>query len=160
MGEVHSPMDIPYPLDSPLTVGIAIGRCGGTKTTAYAPGIAIQRNGKTLSLNAGSKTKLAPGDVLKVPPNPYIGKFVTVTGQVNTPGQVPFATNGSLNIATALTLAGGKTQIADLRKVSILRTVNGTPTTYKADVRAMLEGKQKMFSLKVGDIVVVGERLF
>ena len=160
MGEVHSPMDIPFPLDSPLTVGIAIGRCGGTKTTAHAPGITIQRDGKTLYLNAGSKTKLAPGDVLKVPPNPYIGKFVTVTGQVNTPGQIPFATNGSLNIATALTLAGGKTQIADLRKVSILRTVNGKPTTYKADVRAMLEGKQKMFSLEAGDIVVVGERLF
>jgi hypothetical protein len=38
--------------------------------------------------------------------------------------------------------------------------VNGKPTTYKADVRAMLAGKQKMFFLKVGDIVVVGERLF
>jgi len=160
IGEVHSPIDIPFPLDSSLTVGIAIGRCGGTKTTAYAPGITIQRNGKTLYLNAGSKTKLEPGDVLKVPPNPYIGKFVTVTGQVNTPGQVPFATNGSLNIATALTLAGGKTQIADLKKVSILRTVNGKPTTYKADVRAMLEGAQKMFYLKAGDIVIVGERLF
>ena len=160
IGEVHNPMDIPFPLDAPLTVGIALGRCGGPKATAHPSGITIQRGGKTYGLSSGSKTKLDPGDVLKVPPNPYIGKFVTVTGQVNTPGQVPFATNGSLNIATALTLAGGKTQIADLRKVSVLRTVKGKPTTYKMDVRAMLAGKQQMFHLRVSDIVVVGERTF
>jgi len=160
MGEVHSPMDIPFPLDSPLTVGTAIGRCGGVKTTAHSPGITIQRKGKTYGLSAGSKTKLAPGDIVKVPPNPYIGKFVTVTGQVNTPGKVPFSTNGSLSVVTAITLAGGKTQIADLRKVSVLRTVKGKPTTYKLNVRDMLSGRQGMFQLRVGDIVVVGERTF
>ncbi|MDA7882098.1 polysaccharide biosynthesis/export family protein [Akkermansiaceae bacterium] len=160
MGEVHSPMDIPFPLDSPLTVGIAIGRCGGTKTSAYSYGITIQRNGKTYGLSNGSKTKLAPGDVLRIPPNPYIGKSITVTGQVKTPGKVPFAADGKLDIVTALTLAGGTTQIANLKNVSVLRTVNGKPTVYTMNIKDMLDGRQQRFYLKVNDIVNVKERAF
>ena len=160
MGEVHSPMDIAFPLDSPLTVGIAIGRCGGTKTTAYAYGITIQREGKTLGLSAGSKTKLKPGDVLKIPPNPYIGKFVTVTGKVQTPGRVAFSADGRLSIVAAITLAGGKAPSANMKKVSVLRRVNGQPKIYTLNVTDMLNGKQALFYLKVGDIVDVKERLF
>lgn len=158
MGEVHSPMDIEYPLDSPLTVGIALGRCGGIKTTAFASGITIQRGGKSRGLSNGSKTRLSPGDVLKVPPNPYIGKSVTVTGRVQTPGKIAFPLDGKLTVVTAITMAGGWAPSANKKEVAVVRMVNGQPQVFTVNVADVLTAKIKPFPLKVGDTINVKER--
>ena len=51
----------------------------------------------------------------------YATDFVSVIGQVKTPGQIPIPQTGGLDIGSALATAGGLTENADTKNIQIVR---------------------------------------
>lgn len=74
---------------------------------------------------------------------------ISVIGQVKTPGR--YDIKGPATVLDALALAGGFTEFAGRRKISILRASKRIPFDYDA---AVSEGNANVF-VKPGDIVVV-----
>jgi polysaccharide biosynthesis/export protein len=80
---------------------------------------------------------------------------VFVTGRVTTPGQHPL--KGPMTVMQVIALAGGVTEYADAKNISILRTVKGRTESFKFNYRDVSRGKklEQNIMLKPGDTVVV-----
>jgi polysaccharide export outer membrane protein len=80
---------------------------------------------------------------------------VYITGRVTTPGAHPL--KGPLTAMQAIALAGGLTEYADAKSITILRTTNGQTQSFKFNYRDVARGKnlQQNIMLKAGDTVVV-----
>jgi len=83
------------------------------------------------------------------------GYTVFVLGEVNNPGQ--FTLGRYVDVAQALTLAGGTTPYANERNMQVLRRQDGREVTYRFDFRDIKRGKQleQNIILQSGDVVVV-----
>ncbi len=93
-------------------------------------------------------------DVLNVLPP----KQVYVTGEVKTPGALPYSQG--LTLLKAITLSGGFTQWAKEGKVDILRKVDGKPKALHVNVKHIERGKINDVPLFPDDQVIVRERKF
>jgi polysaccharide export outer membrane protein len=93
-------------------------------------------------------------DVINVQPP----KQVFVSGQVKSPGALPYAKN--LTLLQAITLAGGFDQWAKKDPVDVLRDVDGKPTVIHVDAGRIERGKDRDFPLQPNDQIVVRERKF
>jgi polysaccharide export outer membrane protein len=80
---------------------------------------------------------------------------IFVTGRVATPGKYPLI--GPLTVMQAIALAGGLTEFADPKGITILRTENGRTTTFHFNYQDVSRGKslEQNILLKPGDTVVV-----
>jgi polysaccharide export outer membrane protein len=80
---------------------------------------------------------------------------VYVTGRVTTPGAQPL--KGPLTAMQAIALAGGVTEYADAKNITILRTTNGRTESFKFNYHDVARGKklEQNIMLKPGDTVVV-----
>lgn len=80
---------------------------------------------------------------------------VFVTGRVTTPGTYPLM--GSLTVMQAIAVAGGLTEYADPKNITILRTENGRARTLAFNYNDVSRGKslEQNIQLKPGDTVVV-----
>ena len=80
---------------------------------------------------------------------------VYVTGRVTTPGAHPL--KGPLTAMQAIALAGGLTEYADAKNLTILRTTNGRTQSFKFNYHDVARGKklEQNIMLKPGDTVVV-----
>ncbi|WP_291984364.1 polysaccharide biosynthesis/export family protein [Luteitalea sp.] len=80
---------------------------------------------------------------------------IFVTGRVTSPGG--HVLKGPLNVVQALALAGGLTEYANAKNISILRTVNGRTERFKFNYREVTAGKslEQNIVLRPGDTVVV-----
>ena len=80
---------------------------------------------------------------------------VFVTGRVTTPGQHPL--KGPMTAMQAIALAGGLTEYADAKNITILRTVKGRTQSFKFNYRDVARGKnlEQNIPLKPGDTIVV-----
>jgi polysaccharide export outer membrane protein len=80
---------------------------------------------------------------------------VFVTGQVKTPGAHPL--NGALTVMQAIALAGGLTDYADQKNITVLRTVTGQTQRFKFNYKNVADGKnlEQNIVLHPGDTVVV-----
>jgi polysaccharide biosynthesis/export protein len=80
---------------------------------------------------------------------------VFVTGQVATPGAHQLT--GPLTVMQAIALAGGVTEFADAKNVTILRTDGGRTRSFKFNYRDVAKGKNLVQNilLRPGDTVVV-----
>jgi protein involved in polysaccharide export with SLBB domain len=83
---------------------------------------------------------------------------VSVIGQVQKPGSVPYFTN--MTIVDAIAAAGGFTGIASKNSVNLRREVKGTVESHNFPVADISEGRAPNVVLRPGDILVVEERLF
>lgn len=83
---------------------------------------------------------------------------VSVIGQVQKPGSVPYFTN--MTIVDAIAAAGGFTGIASKNSVNLRREVKGTVESHNYRVADISEGRAPNIVLRPGDILVVEERLF
>src|SRR5262249_27499430 len=88
---------------------------------------------------------LRNGDTVFVPR----AESVYVLGMVNTPGA--YTLEPGLTVLRAISLAGGTTPLGSTGRIRIIRIVDGQ----KREIKAKLDE-----SLKPGDTVVVGARLF
>lgn len=80
---------------------------------------------------------------------------VFITGQVGTPGQYPLM--APRTVMQLIALAGGVTEYADAKNISILRTENGKTVSFKFNYKDVARGQklEQNIQLKAGDTVIV-----
>lgn len=80
---------------------------------------------------------------------------VFITGEVNKPG--PYPLTASTSVMQLIAMAGGLREYANSRKIVIMRTEKGRPTSLSFNYRDVTSGKnlQQNVELKPGDTVVV-----
>jgi protein involved in polysaccharide export with SLBB domain len=92
----------------------------------------------------------------------YTKRKFTVLGQVNRPGTFDMPDDAPLSLLEGIGLAGGYTRLANSSRVTVKRSVPGSPEQiFKLDAREMARGKNApRFQLQPGDTVMVEESLF
>jgi polysaccharide export outer membrane protein len=91
----------------------------------------------------------------------YAERTVNVIGSVTNQGRIQFPQERGLTIVDAISLAGGQTRLADLRKVKLTRkNGNGDMVVEIIDVDAMMKtaGRDQV-QLAPGDVIFVPERI-
>jgi polysaccharide export outer membrane protein len=88
----------------------------------------------------------------------YISRNVSVFGQVQKPGRLPFTHN--MTIVEAISQAGGFAAMAKKNAVTVTRADGGKKTNYAVPVESIGNGDAPNFFLRPGDIVFVPERIF
>lgn len=80
---------------------------------------------------------------------------IFVTGQVTTPGAFPLV--GPRTVMQAIALAGGLTEYADAKSITVLRNSGGAAQGFKFNYRDVAKGKNlsQNIQLQPGDTVVV-----
>jgi polysaccharide export outer membrane protein len=164
IGAVRTPGQIPIPVSGNLDLATAMATAGGLAENADANGIMLVRaDGTTATYAINSivtgpdgRVRLNSGDRIIVNQSAFVGKTVTMLGQVGRQGPLPFPVNGRLDLVSAIAFAGGMTELANPKKVTINRKGNVTIVDYKA----ISQQGDRPFLLQPGDIVTVAERLF
>lgn len=135
-------------------------RANGKITLAYVGEITAA--GKTVGqleeqLSAGYKSHLAnPEVVVWVETS---NQFVSVTGAVNKPGEIPL--DRPLTLFEAIQKAGGFSNIANDHNVLVVRTANNRHYTQTFDLSGLRKGREiPVFYLRPYDSVRVAERFF
>jgi polysaccharide export outer membrane protein len=89
----------------------------------------------------------------------YGSKWVTVMGEVNTPGRYLLSQN--MRLFDLLAQAGGLTPFANRKKIEILRSEsNALRRKLVVDLKVVEKGKEAEPSLLAGDVVIVPRRTF
>ena len=80
---------------------------------------------------------------------------VFITGRVTTPGSHPLV--GPLTVLQAIALAGGLTEYADAKSITVLRNESGTTRTFRFNYRDVIKGRrlEQNLLLQPGDTIVV-----
>jgi len=163
IGAVNRPGPISIPVSGELDLASAMAIAGGLAPSADNGSIQLVRAAggtSTFTLAAvqgtAARTRLAAGDRIIVNESRFVGKTIQILGQVRNPGSVPFPIDGKLDLVTAIAMAGGVTDLANPRKVSI----NRNATVFTRDFREMTERGNRPEMLQPGDIITVPERWF
>jgi polysaccharide export outer membrane protein len=163
IGFVKSPGQIPMPVSGRLDLASAMATAGGLAENADANNIQLVRASGTTSNfsmssieGASGRIQLAAGDRIIVNQSAFVGKSLTVLGQVGKPGPVAFPLNGRLDLVNAIALAGGLTELANPKKVTINR--KGTVTV--VDFKVISQRGDRPLMLQPDDVITVAERLF
>ena len=163
IGAVVNPGQIPIPVAGKLDLATAMATAGGLAPNAGTQGILLVRNSgsnSTYSINSiisgsAGRVKLAAGDRIIVNQSAFVGKSVTILGQVRRQGPLTFPVNGRLDLVMAIANAGGLTELANPKKVTVNRKGRVTMVDYK---KVSQQGNP--YSLQPGDIITVAQRLF
>jgi polysaccharide export outer membrane protein len=104
---------------------------------------------------AAKLTRYIPDPVVNATVKHSLGNRIYVVGKVNKPGE--YATNRTIDVMQALSMAGGPTLFASVNKIKILRRVNGEQKTFLFKYSRVEKGKdlEQNIVLQGGDIVVV-----
>ena len=125
-------------------------------------GTIVVRGKTPTEVEAAIRQKLSDGYIVNpqvsVLVKQYNSKKVSVFGQVQKPGTMPFS--DGMTIIEAISRAGGLTGMAKKNEVSVTRNVDGKKTKYTIPVEKIGEGKAPTFYMRPGDVVFVKERLF
>jgi polysaccharide export outer membrane protein len=97
-----------------------------------------------------------PSIVLEV--RQYNSKHVTIMGQVQKPGSLPFAQG--LTLIQAISMAGGFNAIAKTDQVHLSRHTKTNTETVVLSVDAIIEGRSPDVPLQAGDQIFVHQRVF
>ena len=164
IGAVRTPGQIPIPVSGNLDLATAMATAGGLAENADTNSILLVRaTGANSTFSMGSivggkdgRITLEAGDRIIVNQSAFVGKSVTILGQVGRQGPLAFPVNGRLDLVSAIAFAGGLTELANPKKVTINR--KGTITV--VDYKSLSQSGDSPFLLQPGDIVTVSERLF
>ena len=160
-----------YELFGQRTLLEVLGRAGGLNRERGAE-IIVLRRGETgaqesllvdatrlveegdVSLNL----QLEPGDIVMVPVARNLRVYVT--GAVTRPGAVEYSSSEGITILQAVTAAGGPTERANLKKVTLRRRLDdGTEESLEINLKKIQNGKEPDIPLERNDTIVVGEWL-
>jgi polysaccharide export outer membrane protein len=163
IGAVKSPGMVPMPVSGHLDLASAIASVGGLAAEADLNKIQLVRaSGATSSFSMAAiqgesgRMQLGAGDRIIVNQSAFVGKSITVLGQVGRPGPLPFPVNGKLDLVNAIAMAGGITELANPKKVSINRKGAVTQVNFK---EISQRGDRPLW-LQPDDVITVAERLF
>ena len=84
-----------------------------------------------------------------------MGRTFTVLGEVKSEGPYPFPLNGKLDLVAAIAAAGGLTDLANPKKVTLRRGNQTTQIDYQS-----LSREGRFLPLRSGDIIFVARRIF
>ncbi len=85
----------------------------------------------------------------------------TILGQVSRPGAYEIPSDQSIDLISAIALAGGFTRIASESNVLVRRTTSGQEETLKVDAKRLINDRRsKRFLIRANDTISVGESLF
>lgn len=85
---------------------------------------------------------------------------LSILGQIQKPGVYNFPPDGKLTLLQLLSLAGGFTDVANVKKIKIIRKEGGKSRVIRADAESIIAGKDPDIELKQGDVIHVGESFF
>jgi polysaccharide export outer membrane protein len=163
IGAVKVPGQIPMPVSGNLDIASAMATAGGLAENADPNNIQLVRaSGATTTFSVSSidgptgRVRLSSGDRIIVNQSAFVGKTVTVLGQVSRPGPLAFPVNGRLDLVKAIAQAGGLTDLANPKKVTINRRGQVIPLDFKA----ISQRGDQPFLLQPDDVVTVAERIF
>lgn len=163
IGAVKVPGQIPMPVSGNLDIASAMATAGGLAENADPNNIQLVRaSGATSTFAISSidgptgRVRLSSGDRIIVNQSAFVGKTVTVLGQVSRPGPLAFPVNGRLDLVKAIAQAGGLTDLANPKKVTINRRGQVIPLDFKA----ISQRGDQPFLLQPDDVVTVAERIF
>ncbi len=160
-GYVRSTGSVRFPVSGKLDLGTLIELAGGLSPGADPDGITIERDSKTYRSKGLTQTLLQPDDIVLVPSNEFLGTTVTMTGQINRPGKIPFALDGKMSLLDAISSAGGPGRLGDQRKITVTRPIEGQPDqVFKLNADKMEKGEVPIFFLKPNDTVAIPKRFF
>jgi polysaccharide export outer membrane protein len=164
IGAVRNPGQIPIPVSGNLDLAAALVTAGGLADHADTNSIMLARASGTnstysidsiVSGNSG-RVQLEAGDRIIVNQSPFVGKSLTILGQVGRQGPMPFPVSGRFDLISAIAMAGGLTELANPKKI----TINRKGKTLMVDYKEISQRGDKPFLLQPDDIVIVAERLF
>jgi polysaccharide export outer membrane protein len=163
IGAVRSPGNIPIPVAGQFDLAAAIATAGGLADNADNRNIELRRaegGSTTYTMSAidgaAGSTLLSSGDRIMVAESRFVGKTITLLGQVRRPGAVAFPVDGKLDLVSAFALAGGVTELANPRRVSI----NRKGRVFEVDFRDIAQRGDRPLMLEPDDIITVPERWF
>jgi polysaccharide export outer membrane protein len=144
-GEVKTPGGYPY--QEGLTVQKAITMAGGLTEKSDKADIKVTRPSSTGvdTVSAEAGTLIMPDDLIVVAQSQ---KFY-VNGEVKKPGEYPY--EKGLTVHKAITMAGGFTDKASMKRVKVLRRINSDEQTLEIALDAPVLPQ---------DIIVVRQRFF
>ncbi len=87
-------------------------------------------------------------------------KNVVLLGEVKTPGSQPFPKAGRFTLLQAIAVAGGFSDIANIKKIKIIRGGEEKGEVIRANAEDIISGKKPDIELEDGDIINVAESLF
>ena len=161
-----------YELIGRLTLLQIISQAGGFKENA-ANEIFVLREGKNgitasisidledLTVNGNQRLNipLQANDVINVPVDRIINIYVF--GQVKNPGALQVKMSKKITLLQAIAQAGGLTDGASKRGVTIKRKdKGGREIKMKVNLKDIIKGKKPDIELKEGDVVYVPESIF
>ncbi len=86
---------------------------------------------------------------------------ISILGEVNRPGPYKLGTQeGETTLLEAIAMAGGFTNIANIKKIKIIRVQGSEKKTYQVNAEEVLKGKKKDVPLKANDLIVVEQSWF
>ena len=88
-------------------------------------------------------------------------RSVAILGQVQKPGTYEIPPDRKLTLLGVISTAGGFTDIANVKKIKIIRKQEGGKTqVLRANAESIISGKQTDIELEPGDVIHVGESFF
>lgn len=134
----------------------------GGLTPRAGNAVTITRSGDPkhpITLNLGDQAmetnnpEISPGDSVSVDP----AGVVYVLGAVGRAGGFLLDRRIPLTVMQALSLAEGPSQVASLRKASLIHSIEANPQPIPIDIKMILQSKQPDVRLRAGDILWVSD---
>src|SRR5882672_4213663 len=155
----------PLQLTQDLSLLQAISAVGGLVPAADLESAFVLRGNQSIPVDfmrlmkrgdVKQNMRLEPGDTIVIP----VAEVVYVQGEVKIPGAVKFTKD--LTVLKAIAQAGGLTQLAAAKRVTVLRADNSKKETIQANVSDMMLEPDKVtdLALKPNDIITIPQRLF
>jgi len=85
----------------------------------------------------------------------YVKKYVTVTGQVNNPGQIELPIDHKMTLVEAISSARDVTRLGSRKKIKLSR--NGVIKNYDLDKLGRITDPEKQIYVEADDIITVGQ---
>ena len=87
-------------------------------------------------------------------------RSVAILGQVTKPGTYNFPPEQKLTLLRVISMAGGFSDIANVKKIKVIRKENGKTRIVQANAESIIAGKDPDIELEPGDVINVGESFF
>ncbi len=114
---------------------------------------------KTIAKLVGTDYLVAPEVVIEV--LKYKQNFVVLLGQVRKPGTYTFPEGSThVTLLQSIALAGGFSDIANAKKIKIVRKTKDKSKVIRANAESIISGKTQDLELESGDVIHVMESLF
>ncbi len=163
LGEVKNAGRVKMPASGQLDLASLFAMAGGfteeadrkSITVLRASGEVSKHSAKEESESSLQRIALSSGDRVIVGKSAFFDRTFTVLGEVKVEGPFDFPLNGKLDLVAAIALAGGLTDLANPKKVTVRRGDEVVQLDYQA-----LSRGGRSYPLRPGDIVSVARRIF